>query len=117
VPTPVALVAACKLALHSDREVSVSIREVLEMDDLSRVVLKSDRGFGSRVFPGGPHGVEAADLDSGVLMALLPDDAEESGEQREWERLAEIANERGIPITAAELMTLPSRIEYDHLAT
>lgn len=116
-PTPVALIAECKLIEHTDREVSVKILEVLEMDDLSRFVLKSERGFGSRVFPVGLHSVEAADLDSGVPTALLPDDAEQTGEEREWEWLARNANELGIPVTAAELRSLPSRIEYDHLAS
>jgi hypothetical protein len=111
------ITSECKLIKHTDREVSISILEVLEMDDLPRVVLESDRGFSSKAFPTGPHSVEAADLDSGVLTALLPDDAEESGEQREWEWLADIANGRAISVTAAELRALPSRIEDDHLAT
>lgn len=43
---------------------------------------------------------------------MLADDYEQTGDVREWDWLAELAVERGISTTPAELRSLPMRTEY-----
>lgn len=108
---PVALIAECRLVRLTDRGASFDVFEVLELDDGTRILLKSDRGFGGEM-SSGPPGLEPAHLETGVSFCLLSDDYEQTGDIREWGWLAELAVERGISITPAELRSLPMRTEY-----
>jgi hypothetical protein len=45
-----------------------------------------------------------------VYNVVLPDDAEETGEEHEWERFEERLREAGVAITSAELRALPYRV-------
>lgn len=60
----------------------------------------------------GDYWFDRASIESGVLTTVLPDDAEETGEEHDWEWLAELAGHCGIEITVDELRRLPYRVVY-----
>lgn len=47
-----------------------------------------------------------------VLTTVLPDDAEETGEEHPWAWLAELARARGLDVTADDLRGLPYEVAF-----
>jgi hypothetical protein len=45
-----------------------------------------------------------------VYNTVLPDDAEETGEEHEWQRFEQRLREAGVAVTLDELRTLPYRV-------
>ena len=45
-----------------------------------------------------------------VLTAVLPDDAERTGSEHEWEHFAERLRDAGVAVSPGELRTLPYRV-------
>jgi hypothetical protein len=91
---------------------SFSVSEFVTLEDGRRVILHEDRGFTI----GWPSSDESrlGDLRSGetmdsirrnVLNVVLPDD-DESAEEHPWSWLAELAQARGLEVTAEDLRGL-----------
>jgi hypothetical protein len=88
------------------------IEEFATLSDGHRLVLTDDRDWGSS----GPRGGGPDDLwayetvetiESTVRNVVLPDDAEETGEEHPWTWLAERTRALGVETTPEELRQLP----------
>jgi hypothetical protein len=95
-------------------------RGVRCLADGRRIELHADRGSTEKL-----HGVgtnpTAADLRPfntrenfvrGVLATVLPDDAEDTNEDHDWEWLSELLRARGIEASTQELRGLPYDVEF-----
>jgi hypothetical protein len=98
------------------------VSEWVELADGRRVTLDNARGFGGRVSAYGVIGAQPDidqwehltldHLEADVRTTVLPDDAGESGEDHPWERLAELAQQKGVDVTAAVLRAVPYVVEF-----
>jgi hypothetical protein len=91
------------------------IGEFVTMEDGRRVTLHDERGLAVGVrSTGGPvptaYHVTLESLTRDVLNVVLPDD--ESGEGHPWEWLAELAQARGLDVTANDLRHLPYEVVF-----
>ena len=117
-PAPVVgLGAICDLDETSQdgRAQSFAVSEFALLNDGRRVILQSDRGFtiglgtGSEV-PSDLATAETTDsITRDVLNVVLPDD-DDSGDEHPWEWLADLAQARGLDVTAADLQVLPYQV-------
>jgi hypothetical protein len=117
----VRLGAECDLTRESGPEVSFGVSEFADLADGRRLVLRADRGFTSRLHgpgadqPGAAWRHETlAGLAADVLATVLPDDAEETGEDHPWEELAGLLRDRGVAVPAAELRHVPYVVELSN---
>lgn len=86
---------------------SCSVREFALLSDGREVTLLDDRGWGTSA--------RLADLSlshavRNILTAVLPDDADQTGDEHEWEHFEERLREAGVPVSPGELRTLPYRV-------
>jgi hypothetical protein len=47
-----------------------------------------------------------------VLTTVLPDDAEVTGEDHPWERLASLIGNHGVAVASGQLKTVPYVVEF-----
>ncbi|TFV61292.1 hypothetical protein E4P41_09740 [Geodermatophilus sp. DF01-2] len=93
---------------------SFRVEEFAVLADGRRLRLHADRGFGL----GGLAGVDPwqhvtlESLESDVRATVLPDDAEETGEEHPWEWLSDLLRTQGIDAAAEELRGLPYDVEF-----
>jgi hypothetical protein len=88
------------------------VEEFVTLSDGRRLILSTDRGWGQSMSGGrGPDEQWAYEtvetIESTVLNVVLPDDAEETGEDHPWEWLAERILRLGVETTPEELRQLP----------
>ncbi len=88
------------------------VEEFATLSDGRRLVLSNDRGWGQSMSGGrGPDDMWAyetvEDIERTALNVVLPDDAEETGEEHPWELLAERIRAFGIETTSEDLRHLP----------
>ncbi|SDX52478.1 hypothetical protein SAMN05660209_00596 [Geodermatophilus africanus] len=114
----VRLGAECDLTRESGPELSFGVTEFADLADGRRLVLRADRGFTSRLHgPGADESGAAwrhetlAGLAADVLATVLPDDAEETGEDHPWRELAGLLRARGVAVSTAELRRVPYVVE------
>ena len=114
----VRLGAECDPSRESGPRRSFRVTEFADLADGRRLVLRADRGFGSRLHgpgadePGAAWRHETlAGLVADVLTTVLPDDAEETGEDHPWEELAGLLGDRGVAVGADELRRVPYVVE------
>lgn len=112
----VGLGAFCELSASGNddpRRQRFDVSEFAVLDSGVRLVLHTDRGF--------TGGTNAADiwahqtrdgLTRDVLCTVLPDDAEETGDDHPWEWLAELLGEQGIVVAPDDLRSLPYEVEF-----
>ena len=91
------------------------VDEFARTSDGRRLTLLDRRGFASAL--NGRRSVEenwatetAQGLTAGVLTTVLPDDAEDTGDEHRWAELAAALVDRGIDATEAALRTLPYEV-------
>lgn len=93
------------------RSQSFAVGEFVALDDGRRVLLHKDRGFTIGIPPREPGADHLRDhetpdsITQNVLIAVLPDD-DDSGEDHPWPWLAELAQARGLNVTAEDLRGL-----------
>ena len=101
--------ALCELESESPRQAHFRISEYAVLDDGTEIVLHSDRGF--TVMIHGSAGVwdhmTAASIDRDVMTVVLPDDAEETGEDHPWEWLVALLGDAGVTATVDDLREVP----------
>lgn len=101
----VRLGAQCGLESESPRQANFRVSEFAVLDDGAEIVLHSERGFSAMVH--GPAGVwdhmTAASIERDVMAVVLPDDAEETGEDHPWEWLVALLSESGVTETVDHL--------------
>jgi hypothetical protein len=103
------------------RSLSFHIEEFAVLADGRRVTLTDGRGFttsallstGGAVAERDPWShVTLAELEADVLTTVLPDDAEDTGEEHLWDVLAARLQEHGVEASPAELRALPYDVEF-----
>jgi len=101
--------ALCELESESPQQANFRISEYAVLDDGAEVVLHSDRGFSAMTH--GSAGVwdhmTAAGIQRDVMTVVLPDDAEETGEDHPWEWLVTLLAHAGVTETVDHLRELP----------
>lgn len=108
----VALGAWCDL--HSPEEdsgggtgTSFKVREFALLSDGREVTLLDDRGWSTSA----PlDRIAITQVVRDVYNTVLPDDAEETGEEHEWQRFEQRLREAGVAVTLDELQALPYRV-------
>lgn len=112
----VGLGAFCELSANGTddpRQQHFDVSEFAVLEGGARLVLHSDRGFtlGTNAADIWAHQTrEALTLD--VLCTVLPDDAEQTGDDHPWEWLAELLAERGIVVAPDDLRSLPYEVDF-----
>ncbi len=86
---------------------SFKVREFALLSDGREVTLLDDRGWGTSA---SLDGITIAHVVSATYTAVLPDDAEETGEEHEWLRFEQRLLEAGVAVTVDELRALPYRV-------
>ncbi len=86
---------------------SCKVREFALLSDGREVTLLEDRGWTTSA----PMGViSLTHVVRNVYNVVLPDNAEETGEEHEWQRFEECLREAGVAVTRDELRALPYRV-------
>jgi hypothetical protein len=83
------------------------VREFALLSDGREVTLLEGRGWTSSARP---SEIFLTDAVRNVLTAVLPDDAEETGDEHEWREFAGRLRDAGLTVTVAELRTLPYEV-------
>ncbi|CAN5173903.1 hypothetical protein BH20ACT24_BH20ACT24_01830 [soil metagenome] len=83
------------------------MREFALLSDGREVTLLDDRGWTTSAPLGG---ISLTHVVRDVYNVVLPDDAEETGEEHEWQRFEQRLREAGVAVTRDELRALPYRI-------
>ena len=96
VPRPGRFVPVPGVPVLSPGGISFQVEEFAVLADGRRVRLHAERGFFTL------ESVEAS-----VLTTVLPDDAEQTGDDHPWEWLAELLRDQGVAATPKQLRTLP----------
>jgi hypothetical protein len=94
------------------RGIHVTVAEHAVLADGRRLLLHADRGF---TLGGGTdpwEGLTAESLVSDVLATVLPDDAEETGEDHPWAELAGLLRAHGVEAFPDELRGLPYDVGF-----
>lgn len=120
---PQGVVAGLLLTALRREESGAEVFTVIEqfiLEDGQRVIINSDRGFtvgaplemdaDGRVHAAAGSVVPDDDIRQTVMNVVGADEGEPEDSQP-WERLAWLANQRGLRVTAGELRALPLRIE------
>ena len=86
---------------------SCKVREFALLSDGREVTLLDDRGWTTSA----PLGeISLTHVVRNVYNVVLPDDAEETGEEHEWQRFQQRLREAGVAVTRDELRALPYRV-------
>ena len=96
------------------------VEEFAVLTDGRRVRLHAERGFGlsaergSRLSAGADpwQHLTLEDLEADVRATILPDDAEDTGEDHPWEWLSHLLRVQGIEVSPEELRVLPYDVEF-----
>ena len=94
---------------------SFKVREFALLSDGREVTLLDDRGWTTSWTLGGTPGEQRAQLsvaqvERNIYNVVLPDNAEETGEEHEWQLFAQRLREAGVAVTADELRGVPYRV-------
>ena len=86
---------------------SCTVREFALLSDGREVTLADDRGWTSSA----PLGrISLSHVVRNVYDVVLPDDAEQTGEEHEWQGFEQRLREAGVAVTRDELRALPYRV-------
>jgi hypothetical protein len=85
----------------------IDVHEFAVLDDGRHLTLHQDRGFSTSA----TH-LTADHAERSVLMTVLPDDAEVSGEDHPWEWLTSLIGNHGVAVTPEQLKTVPYAVEF-----
>jgi hypothetical protein len=104
---------------HFNRGVSFRVAEFAVLADGRHVTLHDDRGFdvlaheAERSAPVDPwRRLTLEQLERGVRTTVLPDDAEDSGEEHPWEWLSGLLRAHGVEVPPEELRLLPYHVVF-----
>ncbi len=114
----VRLGAWCDVVTEDELGVSFRVEEFAVLGDGRRLILHADRGFEVRSHRFGATPVDpwtaltAEQLRTDVYTTVLPDDAEESGEEHAWGWLSALLRARGVVSPPEELRVLPYDVVF-----
>lgn len=83
------------------------VRELALLSDGREVTLLDDRGWGTSERL---DQIRITQFVRDLYTTVLPDDAEETGEEHEWQRFEQRLREAGVAVTLDELRALPYRV-------
>jgi hypothetical protein len=86
---------------------NIDVHEFAVLDDGRRLTLHQDRGFSTSA----TH-ITADHAERSVLMTVLPDDAEVTGDDHSWEWLASLIRGNEIAVESEHLKTVPYVVEF-----
>jgi hypothetical protein len=91
------------------------VREFALLSDGREVTLLDDRGWTTsaplgRTADGQEARMSVTHVVRNVYNVVLPDNAEETGEEHEWQRFAQRLREAGVAVTLDEIRALPYRV-------
>lgn len=105
--TVAVLGAWSELARSGQQGMDIDVHEFAVLDDGRRLTLHHGRGFSTSA----TH-LSAGQARSSVLTAVLPDDAEVTGEDHPWQWLASLIRSQGVAVTAEQLRAVPYVLEF-----
>jgi hypothetical protein len=88
------------------------VEEFAVLADGRRIRLHAERGFGLSAGVNLWQYQTLESLEADVRTTVLPDDAEDTGEDHPWEWLSELLRAQGIEATPEELRILPYDVEF-----
>ncbi len=106
-PTVVSLGAWGEIEEGPNGGTSCTVREFALLSDGREVTLLDDRGWSTSAPLGG---ISLTHVVRDVYNAVLPDDAEETGEEHQWRRFEQRLRDAGVAVTPEELRALPYRV-------
>ena len=117
----VRLGAFCELESETRWQANFRVSEYAILDDGSEVVLHSERGFSAAV-PAGESAdiwqhMTAAGIRRDVMAVLLPDDAEETGQEHLWDWLVGLLARVSEPIGVEQLRAVPFEVRLGPAVT
>lgn len=99
---------------HHGSAVHFRVSEYLDLKDGTRIVLHDERGFSAGMPWDEFWPLQTIEtITNNVMMTVLPDDAERTGDDHAWSWLAELAHARGVEVSPDELRDL----NYDVVLT
>ncbi len=111
----VRLGAYCELESETGQQLSFCVSEFAVLCDGSEIALHSERGFSMAAHQ--PSGLWAhltvQSLERDVRIVVLPDDAEQSGEDHPWEWLVTLLVAHGVSTTVEQLRHLPYEVRIE----
>jgi hypothetical protein len=83
------------------------VREFALLSDGREVTLLDDRGWTTTA----PlNAISLTHVVRNIYNVVLPDDAEQTGDEHEWQRFEQRLREGGVEVTADQLQALPYRV-------
>lgn len=120
--------ALCELESETSTQANFRVSEYAVLDEGSEVVLHRERGYSAGVH-GGEHAdvwkhMSVAGIERDVLAVVLPDDAEQTGDDHPWDWLVALLAAAGVIESVQRLRQVPyevrlgpalrSRLEANH---
>lgn len=110
----VRLGALCELESATSSQANFRVSEYAVLDDGSEVVLHSERGYSAGV-QGGEHAdvwkhMTAAGIEGDVRGVVLPDNAEQTGEDHPWDWLVDLLARAGVIESVERLREVPYEV-------
>lgn len=112
--TVVRLGALCELESGTSSQANFRVSEYAVLDDGSEIVLHSERGYSAGV-QGGDHAdiwkhMTAAGMERDVLTVVLPDAAEQTGDDHPWDWLVALLARVGVIESVERLRDVPYEV-------
>jgi hypothetical protein len=111
-PRPGRFVPLPGIPVLDPRAISFRVEEFAVLADGRRVRLHAERGFALSAGDDPWQDLTLGNLAADVRATVLPDDAEETGEEHPWEWLADLLRAQGVEISVEELRGLPYEVEF-----
>jgi hypothetical protein len=111
-PQPGRFVPGPGMPALSPGGISFRVEEFAVLADGRRIRLHAERGFGLSAGVNLWQYQTLESLEADVRTTVLPDDAEDTGENHPWEWLSELLRAQGIEATPEELRILPYDVEF-----
>jgi hypothetical protein len=111
-PRPGRFVPAPGEPVLSPGSLAFRVEEFADLADGTRLRLHAERGFGLSAGGDPWRLLTLAGLEADVRTTVLPDDAEETGEDHPWDWLAQLLRASGVDAAPDELRTLPYVVEF-----
>lgn len=110
----VRLGALCELESATSSQANFRVSEYAVLDDGSEVVLHSERGYSAGV-QGGEHAdvwkhMTAAGIEGDVRGVVLPDNAEQTGEDHPWDWLVDLLARAGVIESVERFREVPYEV-------
>jgi hypothetical protein len=110
-PRPGLFVPGPDTPVLDPRGLSFAVEEFAVLADGRRVRLHAERGFALSAGPDPWQLLTLESLRSSVLATVLPDDAEETGDEHPWDWLSDLLRPHGVDASPDELRRLPYDVE------